>query len=78
MPGMATPDDLQLLSSLIGVEAERLFLELMTEHHLGGVAMAEAVLARTDMPFVTNLANGMVQLQSQEIDYMRELLAERQ
>ena len=45
---------------------------------IGGVEMAEAVLARTELPLVTNLANGMVQLQSKEIDYMRELLEARQ
>jgi uncharacterized protein (DUF305 family) len=78
MPGLATPEQMAALADAEGVEAERLFLELMTEHHIGGVEMAEAVLARTELPLVTNLANGMVQLQSKEIDYMRELLEARQ
>lgn len=77
MPGLATPEQMAALADAEGVEAERLFLELMTAHHLGGVEMAEAVLARTELPLVTNLANGMVTLQSKEIDYMQELLAER-
>ena len=78
MPGLATPEQMAALADAEGVDAERLFLELMTEHHIGGVEMAEAVLARTELPLVTNLANGMVQLQSKEIDYMRELLEARQ
>jgi uncharacterized protein (DUF305 family) len=78
MPGLATPEQMAALAEAEGVEAERLFLELMTAHHLGGVEMAEAVLARTELPLVTNLANGMVTLQSKEIDYMRELLEARQ
>ena len=74
----ATPEQMAALADAEGVEAERLFLELMTEHHIGGVEMAEAVLARTELPLVTNLARGMVTLQSKEIDYMRELLEARQ
>ena len=77
MPGMATPDDLQLLSSLSGVEAERLYLRLMMAHHQGGVEMAESVLARSNDPQVRTLAQGMVQQQSKELDYMSELLAAR-
>ena len=77
MPGMATPDDLQLLSSLSGVEAERLYLRLMMAHHQGGVELAESVLARSNDPQVRTLAQGMVQQQSKELDYMSELLAAR-
>ena len=77
MPGVATAEQMSALASAEGVEAERLFLELMSAHHLGGVEMAEAVLARSELPLVTNLASGMVELQSKEIDYMRDLLAER-
>lgn len=78
MPGLATPEQMAALADAEGVEAERLFLELMTAHHLGGVEMAEAVLARTELPLVTNLAAGMVAIQDKEIDYMRELLEARQ
>lgn len=77
MPGVATFEQMQALQSAEGVEAERLFLELMIAHHQGGVEMAEAVLARSTHPQVTTLAQGMVQLQSKELDYMSELLAAR-
>ncbi|MBU1249696.1 DUF305 domain-containing protein [Chryseoglobus sp. 28M-23] len=78
MPGLASSEQMAALADAEGVEAERLFLELMMVHHLGGVEMAEAVLARTEMPIVTNLASGMVAIQDKEIDYMRELLEARQ
>jgi len=77
MPGLATADQMTALGAAEGVEAERLFLELMTAHHIGGVGMAEALLARSTVPLVTNLAQGMVDVQAKEIDYMRELLAAR-
>lgn len=78
MPGLATAVQMTALADAQGVEAERLFLELMTEHHLGGVDMAEALLARSEHPIVTNLAAGMVAIQDKEVDYMRDLLAARQ
>ncbi|MFM2353922.1 MAG: hypothetical protein RLZZ608_1328 [Actinomycetota bacterium] len=77
MPGVATFEEMQELENATGVEAERIFLELMIAHHQGGVEMAEAVLARSAQPQVTTLANGMVMLQSKELDYMAELLADR-
>ncbi|SDY58780.1 DUF305 domain-containing protein [Herbiconiux ginsengi] len=77
MPGMASADDLARLSQLTGVDAERLFLQLMIAHHLGGVEMAEAVLDRTTNPLVVPLAKAMTFAQTGEIDYMRQLLAAR-
>ena len=77
MPGLATAAQMTALAASEGVEAERLFLELMTAHHLGGVEMAEAVLARSELTLVTNLATGMAKLQAKEVDYMRDLLDAR-
>lgn len=77
MPGLASAEDMAALRDAEGLEAEVLWLELMIEHHEGGVEMAEAVLARTENELVTRLAGGVVQLQQKEIDYMTELLEER-
>ena len=77
MPGVASFEQMQALQNATGVEAERLYLELMIEHHIGGVEMAEALLARSNDPVVTQLARGMVQLQQKELDYMAGLLADR-
>ena len=46
MPGMATQEEMESLSTLPVDEAEILFLNLMIRHHQGGVQMAEALLER--------------------------------
>ncbi len=78
MPGLATNEQMDHLKTLSGVEAEKYFLELMIAHHIGGVEMAEAILERSSNWAVTNLSRGMVVVQQGEIDYMNDLLAERQ
>jgi uncharacterized protein (DUF305 family) len=78
MPGMATYAQLDTLSNLSGVEAERYFLELMIAHHHGGVEMAEAILDRSDTRVVRDLATSIVKAQESEISLMEEMLAERQ
>jgi uncharacterized protein (DUF305 family) len=76
MPGMATPAQITDLQNASGVEAVRLFLTLMITHHEGGVDMADAVLARTDVPQVVSLATGIRTAQLAEITAMQDLLAQ--
>jgi uncharacterized protein (DUF305 family) len=45
MRGMATPERLAELADASGADADRLFFEIMTEHHLGGVHMADHAAA---------------------------------
>ncbi|MFF2371475.1 DUF305 domain-containing protein [Agromyces sp. NPDC058110] len=77
MPGLATPQQIAELQAATGVDAERIFLELMIAHHLGAVEMAEAVLDRSTNPLVTPFATSVVTSQNAEIDLMEGLLAER-
>lgn len=77
MPGFATAEQLDELRAADGVEAERIFLELMIEHHVGGVDMAEAVLDRSEHRVVTGFATAMIKAQLSEIVYMEGLLAAR-
>jgi uncharacterized protein (DUF305 family) len=77
MPGLASPADLEELSGLTGVDAERKYLTLMIAHHRGGVEMAQALLERSRNPLVTDLATGMVAVQDKEILYMQQLLDAR-
>lgn len=77
MPGLASREDLQRLGELEGVDAERLWLELMIAHHEGGVEMAEAVVARSRDREVLDLAGGMIVTQEGEIRAMQELLDAR-
>jgi len=49
----------------------------MIDHHLGGIEMAEAVLARSDDPQVDAFATGMIATQRSDVDAMRAMLALR-
>ncbi|MBT2380168.1 hypothetical protein AMK21_03645 [Streptomyces sp. CB00316] len=77
MPGMATKDELRRLGTRRGAEAEVLFLQLMTDHHKGGVSMAEACASLCSVPVEKRLARGMVEGQRSELGLMRDLLAAR-
>ncbi|MEU8345606.1 DUF305 domain-containing protein [Spirillospora sp. NPDC048832] len=77
MPGMATREQLAELERASGRDAETRFLRLMVAHHRGGVAMAEAVLARTGHDRVRRLARTMVEGQRSEITLMNGMLRER-
>ncbi len=77
MPGLATSAELATLRTATGIDAERVFLELMIEHHRGGVDMAKAVLTRTSEKVVTELATSIVVAQSSEIGAMQNLLDAR-
>lgn len=74
MPGMATAEQMASLRNAQGTAADILFLQLMIPHHQGGVAMAEAAVDKARTTPVKLLAQGMVDAQSLEIDYMQELL----
>lgn len=77
MPGMATEAQMTELRESTGVEAERLFLELMIAHHRGAVEMAEAAQELADTTVVRRLADSIVKSQESEISLMERMLAER-
>jgi len=73
--GMATDAELAQLRTAEGREADCLFLSLMIRHHEGAVHMVDAVLERGTMPRVLDVAAGMKQTQSAEVDGMRAMQA---
>ncbi|HWL03029.1 MAG TPA: DUF305 domain-containing protein, partial [Microbacteriaceae bacterium] len=77
MPGMATREQLAALEAADGLEAERLFLELMIAHHEGGIDMAEAAVRLAGQPIVRDFAAKMITVQTAEIETMERMLAER-
>ncbi|WP_405645656.1 DUF305 domain-containing protein [Streptomyces uncialis] len=77
MPGMATRAQLDELRAARGRTAEALFLRLMTDHHRGGVHMAEGCVRSCAVPVGKRLARGMVDGQRSEIARMDELLRAR-
>ncbi|GAA3996330.1 DUF305 domain-containing protein [Streptomyces plumbiresistens] len=77
MPGMATNTELKKLGTLNGKQAEVFYLQLMTDHHKGGVHMAEGCVDRCTVGVEKRLAQGMVNAQESEMDLMTDLLEER-
>ncbi|WP_203185820.1 DUF305 domain-containing protein [Streptomyces pratensis] len=77
MPGMATRTELKQLGAADGEQAEVLFLQLMTDHHEGGVAMARGCAEQCTVPVEKRLAQGMVEAQQSELDLMADMLAAR-
>ncbi|RII17076.1 hypothetical protein DSC45_15040 [Streptomyces sp. YIM 130001] len=77
MPGMATKSELGRLAKADGRQAEVLYLQLMTEHHKGGVHMAEGCADQCTVGAERSLAKGMVSAQESELDLMADLLEKR-
>ncbi|MET9607155.1 DUF305 domain-containing protein [Streptomyces sp. NPDC006512] len=77
MPGMATKEELTRLGAAGGRDAEVLYLQLMTDHHKGGVAMAEGCARQCQTPAERSLAQGMVEAQQSELTLMADMLRQR-
>ncbi|MET7453998.1 DUF305 domain-containing protein [Streptomyces sp. NPDC005574] len=77
MPGMATNTEMKKLDTLDGKQAEVFYLQLMTDHHKGGIHMAEGCVARCTVGVEKRLAQGMVDAQQSEIGLMADLLKKR-
>jgi uncharacterized protein (DUF305 family) len=67
MPGMATEDQLDQLGASSGAEADRLFVELMSAHHQGGIHMAQYAATNADREDVRTMAAAMADSQADEI-----------
>ena len=76
MQGMMTEDQLAELESAGGTEASRLFLESMTAHHEGAVAMAQDELEGGLNREALDLAASIVESQQAEISEMEQLLSD--
>ncbi|MFD8128813.1 DUF305 domain-containing protein [Streptomyces mirabilis] len=77
MPGMATNTEMKKLNTLNGKQAEVFYLQLMTDHHKGGIHMAEGCVAKCTVGVEKKLAQGMVDAQQSEIQLMADMLKER-
>lgn len=77
MPGMATNTEMKKLGTLSGKQAEVFYLQLMTDHHKGGIHMAEGCVAKCSVDVEKRLAQGMVDAQQSEIQLMGDMLKER-
>ncbi|MFI8893496.1 DUF305 domain-containing protein [Streptomyces paradoxus] len=77
MPGMATTAEMGRLGKVSGKEAEVLYLQLLTDHHMGGVTMARACAEQCEVPQERQLAQSMVEGQQSEMELMADMLKER-
>ena len=68
MPGLASPEAMASLADARGDEAAAWWLSLMTNHHEGGVHMADAAVERVSDPYVKALAERMARNQAMEIN----------
>ncbi|BCL20049.1 DUF305 domain-containing protein [Streptomyces tuirus] len=77
MPGMAADSEMRKLGELDGKQAEVFYLQLMTDHHKGGIHMAEGCVAKCQVGVEKRLAQGMVDAQQSEISLMADMLEQR-
>jgi uncharacterized protein (DUF305 family) len=72
MPGYVTEDQIDELNQARGRAADSLFLELMAEHHRGGLHMADYAADNASDEGVRQLAARMAHNQAQEINEYRD------
>lgn len=77
MPGWVQPADLAALDRADRVDAERLFLELMIDHHAGGVEMARYAVQHARHAEVVRFAQAVVDSQTREQTVLQDLLDAR-
>ncbi len=75
MDGMMSDADMKRLESSTGTAFDRLWLELMIQHHEGAVRMAQDELADGKNPDAKALAQAIITSQQAEITKMNALLA---
>lgn len=75
MPGMATTAQLDQLSKARGATADRLWLQLMTRHHQGALAMVVQQHRDGRDELVTQLGDEIHVTQSVQIGYMADMLS---
>ncbi|MEV5408000.1 DUF305 domain-containing protein [Thermopolyspora sp. NPDC052614] len=73
MPGMATPEQLARLRAATGADFDRLFIDLMINHHLGALTMANQVLTTGSHTTIQQFATDITVEQAAEIRRMRQL-----
>jgi uncharacterized protein (DUF305 family) len=74
--GMMTGAQMEQLDQAQGVEAERMFLQMMIEHHRGAIEAAETELADGVHQPARELAEAIKSSQATEIEQMDQLLTQ--
>lgn len=74
MPGMMSEEQMTQLQNATGADFDRMFLQMMTEHHEGAVTMAQTEQQQGQNPQAMELADSIVTSQTAEIDQMNQML----
>lgn len=74
MPGMMADEDMAALAGASDAEFQRMWLEMMVEHHQGAIEMAEAEQADGRYAPAIELAGEVAESQTAEIERMEQLL----
>jgi uncharacterized protein (DUF305 family) len=74
MDGMMSGQQMQQLGAASGAAFDRLFLQMMTEHHTGAITMARTELRDGQNPDAQALAQKIIDAQQAEITTMKQLL----
>lgn len=74
MDGMMSAEQMDALAVATGPEFDRMWLEMMIEHHEGAISQSETVKANGSNAAVLALADQIINDQRSEMDEMRGLL----
>jgi uncharacterized protein (DUF305 family) len=74
MDGMMSVEQMDALAVATGAEFDRMWLEMMIEHHEGAISQSETVLAAGSNADVLALADAIISAQQAEITEMQALL----
>ncbi len=75
MNGMMTDQQMTQLGQASGTDFDRMFLQMMTEHHKGAIDMARTELAQGQNSDAKALAQKIIDAQQTEITEMQQLLS---
>lgn len=76
MPGMMTDDQMSQLGTASGAPFDRMFLQMMIEHHKGAIAMSKTELDQGENAEAKELAQSIIASQQAELTEMNNLLAQ--
>jgi uncharacterized protein (DUF305 family) len=74
MPGMMSDEDMKKLEAAKGTEFDRMFAEMMIEHHKGAITMAEDEQKNGRNATAKKLAADVVKTQSAEVEKFEKIL----
>lgn len=73
-PGMMSSEDMDKLEKASGAEFDKMFLDMMVQHHEGAIEMAKTEKADGKYGPATKLADDVVTAQTAEIEQMNKML----